>query len=272
MQFGLGSHRGVGRVIPSSGHFLAEWGHPTSGIGRIFLGPLFFVLLLGCPAKEEAACRDNYLVTHGRVAETDVNDLESAEATRKAVQENLSLCQKASLQQETTELTTVLRKLESQVSYLQQRQARKELTPEELARYVASGDPRCPKGQSYQSKKAPQKIKCVGPQVLHMNFAEAREYFLGRGFKTSETGNIVTFEFGAESYRYTFPKKEETASCVVVFSQPGIAWQETVARLTGLPPKRLKQGQPLTVGERQWRFDVSGDETQAVLRFGETCQ
>jgi hypothetical protein len=238
---------------------------------RIAVPSLALLTLGACQSKDETNCRSQYLASHVLVSDVDTNDLESVESTLKAVDESLAVCQRAVLQEEIEQLKGAKRKLESHHGYLVQRQAKRELTPEELAKVVANGDPRCPRGQSYTSKKSPQKIRCTGPQVIQMNWAEVREHFASRGFKLADTGATLSAEFGSESYRYSFKKREdsEAAPCVVVYSQPGIAWQETVARVTGLPPRRLKEGQPVTLGDRQIAFKVTGDETQAVLTFGE---
>jgi hypothetical protein len=253
----------------------------TTGRSRLWAATLWGATLWGatssgCQSKDVTDCRTKYLGAHALVSEVDTNDLESVKPALQAVTESLVICERAQLAEETEQLKSAQRKLESAEGYLLQRQSKRETTPEELVKFAVSGDPRCPRGQHYLPKAtaanaAPQKIRCVGPQVLQMNRTEAREYFAGRGFKITESGAALAAEFGAESYRYTYESAQESkpAQCVVIYSQPGIAWQETVARVSGVAPRRLKEGQPITLGDRQIEFKVTGDENQAVLTFGE---
>lgn len=226
-------------------------------------------MVMACQPAEVKECRDRYLVTHSLVAGVDPQDLASVETALAAVQGNLEVCERASLAEETKQLSTAKRKLESHQSYLHARESQKELSPEQLDALVKTGDPECPKGQAYQYKKSGKRVRCTGPQIVNMTSAEAKAYFGGRGFKMTETDKGVKAEMGSESYSFEFAKGSTSAAdCLVVFSQPNIAWQETVARLTGAMPSRLKQGTPVRVGERELPFSVEADPLQAIVRFG----
>lgn len=229
-----------------------------------------FVFVMGCQSADVKACRDQYLVTHALVAAVDPQDLASVDNALASVQTNLKVCQQANLAEETKQLTLAQRKLESHQGYLQAQGSQRELTPAQLDELEKSGDLTCPKGQQYQYKKSGKKIKCTGPQIAEMNAAEAKAYFGSRGFKLVEAPNRVKAERGSESYTFDFTDGDSSgpAACLVVFSQPGIAWQETVARLTGAMPSRLKEGTPVKVGKKELPFTLQADPVQAILRFG----
>lgn len=242
---------------------------PTATGVKTALG---FLLLAGagCQPAEVKECRDKYLLTHAQVAGVDMNDLESVEAAFEAVEANLAPCQKANLTEESKQLNLAKRKLESQVTYLRQVANRKELTPAQVDELVKNGDPDCPKGQSYQYKKTGKKVRCTGSQILAMNLAEAKNHFGGRGFRIHELPKGIKAELGSESYSFEYGNGTDVrASCVVVFSQAGIAWQETVTRVSGVMPQRLKEGTPLTLGKDEIPYTLQVDPVQAILRFGD---
>lgn len=233
--------------------------------------PCAALLNSACQAAEVRTCRDNYLTTHAQVASVDMNDLASVEAAFGAVESNLAPCVKANLAEETKQLNIAKRKLESQATYLRQIANRKELTPEEVDELGKKGDPDCPKGQSYQHKKTGKNVRCTGPQILAMNRKEAKTLFTNRGFKITEQANGLKAEQGSQSYSFEYGSGPDArATCVVVFSEPGIAWQETVTRVSGVMPQRLKEGTPLLLGKEEIPYTLEADPIQAILRFG-TC-
>lgn len=243
---------------------------PQRGHRWVRLGSLFAVLFTSaCHLKEVKECRDRYLESHALVAGVDTSQLESVERALKAVNDNLELCKQANLAEETEQLETARRKLESHQYYLRQRESQKEVTPEELEKLVNNGDPSCPRGQMYMYRKSEQRIRCTGPQLIEMNPEQAREYFSTRGFKLKQTEDALVAEHGAESYHYVF--QEGAVRCLKVFAPPGIAWQETASRVTGIGPQRLQKDAPVQVSSRQWEMRLGGDSTQAVLEFG-TCE
>lgn len=229
--------------------------------------PLLVALFTSaCQLKEIKECRDRYLESHALVAGVDTDQLGSVEEALSAVNDNLELCKKANLSEETEQLETARRKLESHQYYLRQRESQKEVTPEELEKLANNGDPSCPRGQMYVYRKSDQRIRCTGPQLIQMKQEQAREYFGSRGFKLREENGKLTAEYGSESYHYTFDGGE--VRCLKVFAPPGIAWQETASRVTGIGPQRLKKDGPVQVSGRQWEMRLGGDSMQAVLEFG----
>lgn len=244
----------------------------TARILRLTAASLLLGGVAGCQPAEVKECRDRYLVTHAQVAAVDPQDLASVESALGAVDGNLEVCQRASLAEESKQLGMAKRKLESHQSYLRSRESQREFTPEQLDALEKNGDPECPKGQAYQYKKSGKKIRCTGPQILGMNETEAKAYFGGRGFKLNSTDKGLKAELGSEYYSFEYASngRGSAAECVVIFSQPGIAWQETVARVTGAMPSRLKLGTPVRMGKLDVPYVLDTDPVQAILRFG-TC-
>lgn len=236
---------------------------------KLVLLPLLVVV--GCHSAEVKECRDRYLQTHASVAGVDTGDLLAVERTLAEVEANLVVCQQANLAEESKQLTTAKRKLESHQSYLRQRESHKPLTPEQIESLVHNGDPECPRGQAYLYKQSGKKIRCVGPQIVSMTLDEARAYFTGRGYTLHDKPNGVKAELGSESYHFEYAPgaTDEPARCLSVFSVPGIAWQETASRVSGVKPSRLKEGTPMRVGQRDLPFVVEKDPVQAILHFGE---
>jgi hypothetical protein len=252
----------------------ADTGYPTwaSSHTRRWVRGLQLSALVGvcaCQPAEVKECRDKYLLTHAEVGAVNMNELDSVEQALGAVETNLALCEKAKLADESKQLTLAKRKLESQAVYLRRNANRKELTVEEIDELVKQGDPSCPKGQSYQYKKTGKKVRCTGSQILAMHQKEAKAHFAGRGFRVHELASGIKAELGSESYAFDYGAGPDArATCVVVFSQAGIAWQETVTRVSGVMPQRLKEGTPLTLGGEEIPYTLEADPIQAILRFG----
>jgi hypothetical protein len=160
--------------------------------------------------------------------------------------------------------------LQSHLDYLHDHGKPKQLSAEELARLVEDGDPSCPKGQAYKPKNAEQQIRCTGPKLADMNFAQAHDFYANRGFKVHVKDAQLKAEYGSESYTYDFANKDDPkpARCIHVFAPPGISWQESVARLTGALPHRLKEGQPVKTGRGELPLTHTSDDTQAIYRLG----
>lgn len=233
----------------------------------------FGVLLFlpACQGEEVAQCRQRYLEALPVVSQVNTSELESVEQALGVVDPTLELCQRAKLSQEVDQLTNVKRRLDSHHGYLKRMQTKKPLTEVELARLVKDGDPSCPRGSAYKYDKSEQQIRCTGPQIVDMNWKQAQDYFTHRGFTLRENGNELRAESGSVSYTYTFsrPGDAAAASCLVVFSEPGIAWEETASRLSGVPPRRLVRDAPLETKSGKKPMAIEEQEIQAVLKIGE---
>ncbi len=233
------------------------------------LGLLIFSV--GCESEDAKQCRAQYLQAHALVSGVDTGDLESVEQALDLVNPTLEICKRASLAEEQDQLVSVKRKLESHRDYLQHSQSQKKLSPEEVEKLVANGDPSCPKGSAYMYQKSDKKIRCTGPQIVDMNWKQVTDYFTHRSFKLHEEGATLKAESGSVSYTYEFSKAKDSkaASCLVVFSTPGIAWQETASRLTGVRPQRIKEGEPIKTAGGKKPLKVEDGGIQAIVKIGD---
>lgn len=223
-----------------------------------------------CESSEAKQCRAQYLATHALLDSVDVDDFKSVEQGLETVKSTTTACKAAGLTDELEQLAKVEAKLQSNFDYLRTHGTPKKLSAEALAQLVEEGDPNCPKGQAYKPKASEQQIKCTGPKLVDMNWQQARAFFERRGFKFSESGSSLKAEYGSESYTFEYdkPNDDKPARCVRVFAAPGISWQESVARLTGSPPHRLKEGQPVATSRGKLPLAHTPDTTQAIYRIG----
>lgn len=225
----------------------------------------------GCESTEAKQCRAQYLGTHALVPSIDVDDFASVEQGITAVEKTSEACRKAELAPELAELEKIRNQLQSHLDYLHAHGKPRDLAPAELARLLESGDPSCPKGQAYKPKNADKQVRCTGPKLADMNFNEARDFYANRGFKVHAEGGRLKAEYGSESYSYRFDSEgdKKPARCIEVFAAPGISWQESVARMTGTPPHRLKEGQAVKTARGELPLAHTKDETQAIYRLGQ---
>lgn len=232
---------------------------------------LSVVGVLACDSAEVKQCREHYMVAYGLVSAVDTTKLESVEQALEKVSSTLPMCEKAKLAEEIKQLETAQRKLESHQTYLQQQANLKKLTPEMVADLVKKGDPNCPKGTAYKVSEDAEQIRCTGPQILDMNREQATKYFERLAFKITSEGPKLKAESGSVSYTYTFGAggDSKAASCVTVFSPPGIPWEETASRISGVKPTRIKRDEPLPMKSGERQLKVEEQEIQAVLWVGE---
>lgn len=228
------------------------------------------VVSTGCESADVKQCREQYLKAHELVTNVNTSDLDSVRQALDAVEPTLEACKRASLAEEQDQLISVQRKLESHRTYLEHMQNKKPLTEDELAVLVEKGDPQCPQGTAYMYGKSDKKIRCIGPQIVDMNWKQARAYFEHRSFKLREDGPKLEAESGSVSYKYSFSRAQDNgaARCLKIFSPPGIAWQETLARVTGERPQRIKQGEPVKTASGKRPFTLIEDDVQAILEIG----
>ena len=230
--------------------------------------------LLGCESSDGKACHDSYLKAHGLITSLEAQetkDLEGVQAALEAVESSLPICKKANLQKEVAELEKTQRTLESNANRLRSYVPRKELSPEELAKLVKEGDPNCPKGQSYSYRKTGKVVKCTGPQIVAFTRGQAEEHFKNRGFRLKVEGTHLDAEFGPESYKYEFSGTDATAKarCLHVLAMPGMSWEESVSRVTGVNPALLKKGAVVAVGDgSKWPITHIENEKQAAYTLG----
>lgn len=235
------------------------------------------VMLFACNPFDFKACRDE--MTSSQQVLIDMNDqkIEDVEKSRSAVQKAIQACDGVAGDSDVAKLRDADTKLNKQLVGLRARAVPKErpqLSPEELVKLEKSGDHGCPKGQSYAHPQNKKMIRCTGSQVIDMDWAEAEEQFRERrGFAQMTNGNQLKFESGAEVFEFEFDsaKAKSRARCVAITGQPGIAWQELVARATGIQPRVMKFGQPLPSKNGPLPIIVEGTDEQFVVKLG-TCR
>lgn len=230
--------------------------------------------LLGCESGDEKACHDSYLKAHGLIVSLEAQEtkaVDDVQSALEAVESSLSVCKKANLHKEVAELEKAQRTLESNANRLRSYVPRKELSPEELEKLVKEGDPNCPKGQSYNYRKTGKQVKCTGPQVVAFTRGQAEEHFKNRGFRLKVEGTHLDAEFGPESYHYEFSGADANAKarCLKVLAMPGMSWEESVSRVTGVNPALLKKGATVRVEDgSKWPLTHIESEKQAVYTLG----
>jgi hypothetical protein len=210
------------------------------------------------------------LTTHTLISGVDTNVLESVEKGLSSVQSSLDICERAHANEEVKQLKQVQRKLQSHQGYLKQA-SNKPVSEQQLASLVQQGDPDCPAGQAYQYQSSGQKIRCSGPQLVDMNWRQVETYFTSRDYKLSKLDSKLRAEYGSESFTYSFARTEDEnpASCLTMFGAPGIAWQEVVARATGVNPQALRKEQAVSTKQRKLALGLIEDQTQAIIKLGD---
>lgn len=203
----------------------------------------------------------------------DREDRAQAEKTLAAVERTLAACKKAKRTEEVEKITDAHRQLVAHVKALQERaerEKRPKLTAEELADLKAKGDRSCPKGQEYEHHQNAEIIKCTGPQMYEMSPPDVTEYFKRRGFRKSEEGTRLSFERGAQvlEFDYAALSADALPECLTIVADPGIPWQETVTRATGVQPMRLKLGKPVVTPKGPRELMVEGGPEQFTVKLG----
>ena len=209
------------------------------------------------------------------VNKVDAKDPASLEKSLAAVEAARAACEKAELGREREELLKAKNQLSAQLDYIRKKANRREtrkLTPEQLAVFLKSGDPSCPKGQGYKHKPSGKEIKCAGPQIVEMSWPSAKDYFESRGYKvTTLTGPpTLKAEYGAELYVFSYSAVEDlqAARCVRLYPPPGIPWQEWTSRATGTPPNRLKPGGTVKSAHGDLPLQVEDTESKVLVHIG----
>jgi hypothetical protein len=83
------------------------------GLMSLWGAALWVALSSGCQSKDVTGCRTQYLGAHALVTEVDTNDLDSVKPALQAVTDSLVICERAQLAEETEQLKSAQRKLES---------------------------------------------------------------------------------------------------------------------------------------------------------------
>ncbi len=249
--------------VKSGGVCWGLWGAIVLG------GPLY----VSCDFAAIKQCHSEMEGSQKAMLEMDSEEIEQVKSALAAVVRTHEACVAAGRSDEVSKVADAKRKLEAQVRALEERAGRKKrpkLSEAELAALEKKGDPSCPKGQQYEHHQNNKLISCTGKQIVEMNAAEATEYLERRGFTLRSAPPLLRFEKGAESYDFHFEKENDpkAASCVSVVAAMGIAWEETVARLSGVHPQKLKLGSPVPVQSGARVLRVEGDQQQFTVKLG----
>jgi hypothetical protein len=244
------------------------------GAGRCL--SLLLAALSACRSPAEDACVQQFASAQNVVMQVASEDLASVTGSVAAVEEARGTCLAAGRNAEAEELAKALAQLTTHRDRMLRRAEmlaqRTQLSPEELARIVDAGDPKCPRGQGYLHEKSGKRIVCVGPQPVDMSRAQAEEYFKGRGYKQLPGGTPqeLRFEYGAELLVLTYADTSGSSapSCVTVYPPPDRSWQEATARLTGVAPARLKANQPIRRAGGPLAFALDESPQKVVARLG----
>ena len=238
---------------------------------------LFAIGLVGCD-PDVKACHELMTSAQAIVTQVDSKSIPSLEQSLAAVTAAHAACEKAKLGTEREQLLKAKHELSAQLNLLEQRASRKKLqapSADELARLVKSGDPSCPKGQAYKPKGSKDEVRCTGPQIADMRADEVKAYYSERRFRISskDAPAEVRAELGSELYVFSYAKLGDAAPrCVTAYAAPGLSWQEVVARLTGMPPEKLKLDTPVKSGRGELSLKVEHETDKPTIYLGECGQ
>ena len=235
-------------------------------------------MALACESAETKLCHSLMGSAQEIVKGVDAKDLVSVQKSLDAVEAARAACDKAGRTGERDELQKAKNELSGHADFLKRKAARpparKKHTPEELASIALHGDPDCPKGQAYKEDGSGKEIRCTGPELADMGFAQADAYFRGRGYKISETDSPPTLraEYGAELYVYTYaaPKDDHPARCLAFYPAPGVPYQEATGRITGTPLRRIDKSTPtIDTSRGKVPFRVDENDTKLIIYIGD---
>lgn len=218
-------------------------------------------------------CHEQMKSSQQVMLEMDTNKLPDVERALAAVDQTLGACKKAALADEISKVQDARRQLAAQAEGLRAQAARKkrpQLSDAEMEALKTKGDPSCPQGQQYEHAQNQALIRCTGPQLIEMNWAQATEYFDRRGFTTREEGSILKLELGVEAYElhYAEAQSKKAPACVEIVAKPGVPWQEIVTRASSVHPRKLKLGSPVPTKQGAMDLLVEGDPSQYTVKLG----
>jgi hypothetical protein len=223
-------------------------------------------------------CHERMTSAQAIVTQVDSKSLSSLQQSLTAVSEAHAACEKAKLGTEREQLLKAKNEISAQLKLLEQRANRRKLqapSADELTRLVKSGDPACPKGQAYKPKGSKDEVRCTGPQIADMGAEAVKAYYSDRHFKVTSQDSPaeVRAELGSELYVFSYDKLSDPApSCVTAYAAPGLGWQEVTARLTGMPPEKLKLDAPVKSGRGELRLLVEHETDKPTIHLGSCGQ
>jgi hypothetical protein len=212
----------------------------------------------------------------GIVNQIESTSTESLQRSLDAIEEARRACEEAGRTSEVQQLVSARAQISGHLQLVQERRSsrkRSKLTPEEIDRLVANGDPNCPKGQGWKHPSG-KEVHCSGPQLVDMSWKQAKEYFEDRGYRVQVGDSAPTLkaEYGAELYTFTYASKEDPGPprCLVMYPAPQVTWQEATARATRTPPWRLKSDTTTVQGGRgKLAFKLEEGVNKLIIRIGD---
>jgi hypothetical protein len=230
----------------------------------------------GCKSAADQTCLAEFASAQNIVMKVEAEDLTSVSGSVAAVEEARRTCAAAGRSSEVDELGKAYDQLAAHRDRLVRRaemlERRSEVSPEELAVLIKSGDPKCPRGQAYLHQKSGKRILCIGPQPVDMNRSQAEAYFKGRGYTLSagSSASELRFEYGAELLVFAYPDAAGAGAprCVTLYPAPDRSWQEATARLTGIAPARLKANEPIRRSAGELGFSLEESAAKVVAHIG----
>jgi hypothetical protein len=231
------------------------------------------MLAVACDPFAIQKCHDQMTSSQEVMLKIDTNELEQVDRALVAVDETLTACKKAALAEEISKVQEARRQLSAQAEGLRARANRKkrpQLSNAEMEALKKEGDPSCPQGQQYEHAQNQALIRCTGPQLIEMNWAQTLEYFERRGFTSRPEGSVLSMELGVEAYDFHFAEAESNKGpdCVEIVAKPGVPWQEIVTRASSVHPRKLKLGSPVPTKRGAMDLLVEGDSSQYTVKLG----
>ncbi len=186
----------------------------------------------GCNPVAISKCHDEMKASQEEMLKIDTENLAEVESALVAVNRAHAACVAAERDDEVSQIADAQKKLMRQVEGLRELQDRPKtppLTEEALAKLAKTGDPDCPRGQQYEHHQNKQMIRCTGPQLVEMNWLQAKGHFERRGFSSIERGLIYVWSGVRRcmiiSTRFRTQRLDPSASPLCLIREfPGRKW------------------------------------------------
>lgn len=227
---------------------------------------------LGCEDKAQTDCNARVQGAEVRMVATNLKDKKSIEATMDELKGALAACGKAGDQAATKDIDEAIDNFSQHLVKLEQSKdlpkaaAIQSVTTEEL---LKSGDPNCPRGQSWMHPALQKEILCSGPSLFEMKPSEAITHLPRTGFALNKKGEVLEFRRKERVYRYHFDKLKAEASARCL--QIGLAAEETVqqgvAMATGVQLSKIELGKPVPLQGRE--IALTFDDKERAVSLGD---
>lgn len=228
--------------------------------------------VVGCRSEQSRACETEFTRAQALVKEVTSTDAAALERSVAALDVAQKACSGAGRESESEQLLSARKRIADHLQRLKEREARQSTVkdPAAIERLVKNGDPECPSGQAYKHKASGQQVRCSGPQIADMAMEQARDYFSKRGYKvTTPRAERLHAEYGAERFELQYGKgRSGGPECLVLYPAPGPSWQESVARVTGTDPARMKPGGAVKAANGSLALNLEETPQKLIIRLG----